>query len=149
MNSGQSLIWVCSYASLIMGLRIHDDKAGIWCIVSWNWIIRPVLFDDAVNSECHSEVILRLLIGHLNLDKIICGCFEHCSTTAHTAHVSVTLLCSCVWEQNIFGAHLVATITRSCSIVVKCYKPESRGFDEFLNLPNPSGHSGPWSLFSL
>jgi hypothetical protein len=41
------------------------------------------------------------------------------------------------------------------SVVVKalCYKPEGHGFDtrlgEFLNLPNPSGHSTPWGLLSL
>jgi hypothetical protein len=41
------------------------------------------------------------------------------------------------------------------SVVVKalCYKPEGRGFDtrwgEFLNLPNPSGCTRPWSLLSL
>jgi hypothetical protein len=40
-------------------------------------------------------------------------------------------------------------------VVVKalCYKPEGRGFEtrggEFLNLPNPSGRSRPWGLFSL
>jgi hypothetical protein len=47
----------------------------------------------------------------------------------------------------IFGA--------SCSVVIKalCYKPEGRGFDtrrgEFLNLPNPSGHTRPCGLLSL
>jgi hypothetical protein len=41
------------------------------------------------------------------------------------------------------------------SVVVKalCYKPEGRRFDtrwgEFLNLPNPSGHTRPWGLRSL
>jgi hypothetical protein len=41
------------------------------------------------------------------------------------------------------------------SVVVKalCCKPEGRGFDtglgEFLNLPNPSGRTGPRGLFSL
>jgi hypothetical protein len=41
------------------------------------------------------------------------------------------------------------------SVVVKslCYKPEGRGFDtrrgDFLNLPNPSGRTRPWSLLSL
>jgi hypothetical protein len=41
------------------------------------------------------------------------------------------------------------------SVVVEalCYKPEGRGFDtrrgEFLNLPNPSGRTGPWGLLSL
>jgi hypothetical protein len=40
------------------------------------------------------------------------------------------------------------------SVVVKalCYKPEGRGSDsrwrEFLNLPNPSGHTRPWDLLS-
>jgi hypothetical protein len=41
------------------------------------------------------------------------------------------------------------------SVVAKalCYKPEGRGFDtrwgEFLNLPNPSGHTRQWCLLSL
>jgi hypothetical protein len=41
------------------------------------------------------------------------------------------------------------------SVVVKalCYKPESRGLDsrwgKFLNLPNPSGRTRPWGLFSI
>jgi hypothetical protein len=34
-----------------------------------------------------------------------------------------------------------------------CYKPEGSGFDtrwgEFLNLPNPSGHTRPWDLLNL
>jgi hypothetical protein len=41
------------------------------------------------------------------------------------------------------------------SIVIKAlrYKPEGRGFDtqwsDFLNLPDPSGRTNPWSLLSL
>jgi hypothetical protein len=41
------------------------------------------------------------------------------------------------------------------SVVVKalCYKPEGRGSDtqwgDFLNLPNPSGRTGPWGILSL
>jgi hypothetical protein len=57
------------------------------------------------------------------------------------------------------SSQIIAVVIRhvgaSGSVVVKalCYKPEDRGFDtllgDFLNLPNPSGRTKPWDLFSL
>jgi hypothetical protein len=48
-----------------------------------------------------------------------------------------------------------ASTCLNLELVVKalCYKLEGRGFDsrwgEFLNLPNPSGHTRLWGLLSL
>jgi hypothetical protein len=53
------------------------------------------------------------------------------------------MYCICIWG----GAR--------DSLVVKAlgYKPEDRGvetlWDEFLNVPNPSGRTRPWGLLSL
>jgi hypothetical protein len=56
-------------------------------------------------------------------------------------------VCVCIYIYIICGAR--------CNIVFKAlgYKPKGRGFEirgsEILNLPNPSGRTRPWSLFSL
>jgi hypothetical protein len=61
---------------------------------------------------------------------------------------------TCYGDNFIFFTFLIVTGTRG-SVVVKalCYKPEGRGFDtrrcDFLNLPNPFGHTKPWGLLSL
>jgi hypothetical protein len=60
-----------------------------------------------------------------------------------------------VANQNSIQEEINTRLGARGGVVVKAlfYKPESRGFDsrwgEFLNLPNPSGRTRPWGLFSL
>jgi hypothetical protein len=77
------------------------------------------------------------------------------------ACLQIFSICDGHFRQAVTGDPGCLFVAYSCqggargSIVVKalCYKPEGRGFDsrwgEFLNLPNPSGHTRPWGLLSL
>jgi hypothetical protein len=54
----------------------------------------------------------------------------------------------------MLSSRLISKTTDSVVVKALCYKPEGRWFDTrwvdfFLNLPNPSGRTGPWGLLSL
>jgi hypothetical protein len=88
------------------GLRVQDDKPGIWCIVSWNWTIRPVFFDDTINSERYCEVILFPFIGHSNQDKIACSY----SSSAVLLLVSPWHCCATVFWNRIISKDILPAL---------------------------------------
>jgi hypothetical protein len=76
---------------------LHDQEVGVWCVMSRNRIIGPIFFDVTLNSGRYWEVILFPFIGYLNKDEIARVYFQEDGATAHTAHVSMTLL------RDVFG----------------------------------------------
>jgi hypothetical protein len=75
-------------------------------------MIRSLVFDNTLNSERHCGVILCLLFGRLNADEIFLRNFQQQDPTAHTVHVSTTLL-RCVQGQINFKERLAATAAKS------------------------------------
>jgi hypothetical protein len=37
---------------------LHDQKVGMWCTISQNWIIGSIFFDDIISLQCYYEAIL-------------------------------------------------------------------------------------------
>jgi hypothetical protein len=65
-----SHMWSATNPHEIKDTPLHDQKVGVWCAMSQNWIIGPMLFYDTIISECCCEMILYSFIGHLNEDRI-------------------------------------------------------------------------------
>jgi hypothetical protein len=73
----------------------HDQKVGVWWVITRNRKIRPIFF-DGINYERYCE------IAH--------GYFQQGGATIHTARVSMTLLN--VRGKNNFKRHLATKVTR-------------------------------------
>jgi hypothetical protein len=67
-----------------------------------NQIIGPIFSDDTTNSNCYcKEIILYPFIGPLNDDEMSRNYFQQDDSTAHTALVSMTLLCNAFRNRKI------------------------------------------------
>jgi len=63
-------------------------KIGVWCAVSWQRIIGPILFSETANSERYINIIHEFL-GHLKEDEIDQGWFQQDGAMSHTSRYSL------------------------------------------------------------
>jgi hypothetical protein len=52
---------------------LHEQKVGVWCVISRTRIIDPLFFDYAIRWKSYYEVVLYPFMGHLNEDEIARG----------------------------------------------------------------------------
>jgi hypothetical protein len=69
-NNQYSRVWLANNPHESKDTPLHDQKAGVWCVISRTRIIGLLFFNDAISWERYYEVVLYPFMGHLNEDEI-------------------------------------------------------------------------------
>jgi hypothetical protein len=84
-------------------MSLHDEKIGVWVVMSRSRIVGPILFSETLNSQRSCDNIVRPFIAQLKEDEIDKAHFQQDGATAHTTHMSTALL------DDVFGDRIIST----------------------------------------
>jgi hypothetical protein len=76
VNNQNSRVWLATNPHESKDTPLHDQKVGVWCVISRTRIIGLFFFDDAIRWESYYEVVLYPFMGHLNEDEIARGNYQ-------------------------------------------------------------------------
>lgn len=111
VNFQNSHVWPAVNLHAVQETPLHDQKLGIWSVISWSWVFVPIFFENSVDSVCYCDMILYPFIGQLTEDKIAHVFFQQASATAHGSCIHGTSVW-CIWGPILFKGHLAFEITQ-------------------------------------
>jgi hypothetical protein len=115
INSQNSHVWLAVNPHAIHGTPLNDQKVGVWCTISWSWVIGPTYFDNAIDSDHYHHMTLYPSIDQLNEDEITHAHFQQDSATVHTVQCIHGASVWFVQRLTNFREHLATKITLSYS----------------------------------
>jgi hypothetical protein len=54
ISSQNSCVWSATNLHEIKDTPVHDQEVGVWCVISQNWVIDPILF---ITSSTHNVIV--------------------------------------------------------------------------------------------
>jgi hypothetical protein len=73
INPQNSHVWPAFNMHEITQTPLLDQRVGVWCTLSQNWVIVLIFFENTIISEHHCQLILCSSISLLNENDIACG----------------------------------------------------------------------------
>ena len=87
VNSQNSHIWASENPNAIHEEPPHSEKIGVWCGMSRQRIIGPIVFDATI-TIAYME-IFNTFVNQLDDKELSIGYFQQDGATSHTSHTSM------------------------------------------------------------
>jgi hypothetical protein len=81
---------------------LHDLKVGVWCVISAQRTIQPVLFHETINLQRYVRLILSSIFGQLIGEEKSYGYFMQDNAVVYTENNSIVAL------DKVFGKRIIS-----------------------------------------